>query len=127
MDRIRRRSSRSTVEVPIPSWNWLEPGLDAIKLRISSLEYQESLATTINKHPTTQLKYFYETNPELIQAPTSSQLEDLISVRRHVTAQRCSIHTDQLALPKAYQLRAGLYQISSHLIWSMINPINYPN
>ncbi|KZV38773.1 tetraspanin-8-like [Dorcoceras hygrometricum] len=26
VDRIRRRSIRSTVEVPIPSWNWSEPG-----------------------------------------------------------------------------------------------------
>ncbi|KZV45475.1 hypothetical protein F511_33671 [Dorcoceras hygrometricum] len=26
VDRIRRRSSRSTVEVPIPSWNWLDLG-----------------------------------------------------------------------------------------------------
>ncbi|KZV28959.1 hypothetical protein F511_07519 [Dorcoceras hygrometricum] len=26
VDRIRRRSSRSTVDVPIPSCNWTEPG-----------------------------------------------------------------------------------------------------
>ncbi|KZV29406.1 hypothetical protein F511_18524 [Dorcoceras hygrometricum] len=56
VDRIRRQSSRSTVEVPIRSWNWSEPDLTKIpqsKLatEIERTHYPVQLSTNSSRPP----------------------------------------------------------------------------